>query len=296
VQGDATFHGADGSTALVRRGALYRSGGGAWLATAAGQVELGLSDGTATYLGPQTDLVLTQVADPTLGVTATTLTLNRGLALAVLALGPGERFAILAPTGVEAGAEAGTLGVVFDPATGRLEADCLAGECLLSRGQASLALQAGQRGWFEGTEGPFGPESAQTDHWAYSGVALPASTPTEAPLPSLTPSPSPTPRATRTRPPTRTPAPSATPTQPTPTPTRRPATVAPLFTATPVPPTAVPPTAVPPTNPPPTAVPPTAVPPTAVPPTPTLVIVPTPTPPPSDTPVPPTEPPPSPTP
>jgi tRNA A-37 threonylcarbamoyl transferase component Bud32 len=280
VSGDARLADASGERAL-RRGSFFEAGSGILVQTGRGEVELGLTDGTAVFVGPATGLEFSEVADPSRGVTATVLTLQSGAALATVSVEPGSLFALRAPTGARVEVALATVGVIFAPAEQRLDVDCLAGACRLAFEGRSLELPPGAHSAFTGAAGPSEPDAARPDLWAFTG--LPLATESPVPLSTATATGTPTPSATAS--PTLTPTATATPSA-TFTRTRPPPTATSTDTPTPVPP---PPTA---TNAPPPDEP---EPPTSRPPTPPVTEAPpTPAPPPP-TEAPPTSPPPQPT-
>src|SRR5262249_317016 len=77
VQGSAASQIGNGLTKTVTAGALLPTGAGSHVRTADGQMQLSLTDGTLLYLGPQSDVELTNIADSRSGSTATLLTLWR---------------------------------------------------------------------------------------------------------------------------------------------------------------------------------------------------------------------------
>jgi hypothetical protein len=240
---------------------LLPTGAGARVSTTDGQLQLGLTDGASVYLDAQSELELTTVADPRAGTTSTLLTLLRGKALAVLPAQTQDYFAMLVSSGTRAEALGSTLGdrlgVQYDPSLQRLDVDCLAGQCRISASSANQALAGGQHSWLDAHGGPFAPDGARADIWAFAGLsqtaavsATPGSALTATPAASATPiataSHTALPTATASNTPTVTASPQPTVTASR---TRVPITRTPIPpTATSIPPTEVPATQVPPTQ------------------------------------------------
>jgi hypothetical protein len=259
VQGSAESQAGGGVAASITRGALLPTGPGSRVRTAAGQLTLGLTDGATLILGSQTELELTSVADPRTGSTSTLLNLIRGKLLGVVALAPGEYFAVQVGSGLRAESLGSTFGTEYDPGRQRLDLDCLVGACRLIGSTGSLNLAADQHSWLDAFGGPFPADTARAELWAYGAAALTQNAPvgTATIASPATAAATATRAATNTRQPTasNSPTTTASSTQPPASPTRRPTTAAtrPPNTATRIPPTAIPPTAVPPTSVPPTS-------------------------------------------
>jgi serine/threonine protein kinase len=277
VQGSAESQAGGGVAASITRGALLPTGPGSRVRTAAGQLPLGLTDGATLILGLQTELELTSVADPRTGSTSTLLNLIRGKLLGVVALAPGEYFAVQAGSGLRAESLGSTFGAEYDVGRQRLDLDCLAGVCRLIGSTGSLDLAADQHSWLDAFGGPFPADTARAELWAYGAAVLTPNAPVGTALvaSSATAAATATRAASSTRRPTASTSPTTAPssTQPPASPTRRPTMAAPRppNTATRIPPTSIPPTSVPPTSVPPTTRPPTPVPPQTDTPTPSAV-------------------------
>ena len=249
VRGGASSQVGNSAQKGVARGALLPSGTGSHVKTTDGQIQLGLPDGAVVYLGPQSDLELTHMADPRSGSTSTLLTLVSGKVLAVVTLAPGNYFAVQAGSGLRAESLGSTLGAQYDPGKQRFDLDCLVGACRLTSASASLDLSGGQHSWLDAFGGPFAADAARPDVWSYAGLnqaaaatpgLAPATTPApsetaiEAASPSATDTPTATPSETPSMTNTASPQPSATSTRTrAPTATRQFDTPTPPFTDTP---------------------------------------------------------------
>ena len=175
---------------LVAGSALgFTAGGG--LQTLAGTAEATLPDGTRLYLDRFTLVTLDQLADPQSVDRNTVITIARGRILLAAAVAPGSTLTVVTASGLRAQVLGTVLGLRYDAASDRLEADCLEGNCLLANAADVLQLAAGEGAWVSPHDSgrlglaryaDFAALGAGDPLWITpSPTATPTSTPTNTP-------------------------------------------------------------------------------------------------------------------
>ncbi|HEY5119146.1 MAG TPA: protein phosphatase 2C domain-containing protein [Anaerolineales bacterium] len=166
---------------------------GGTLQTLEGRIQFILPDSSRINLDRFSKVTLTQIVDPHTEERNNILTLEQGRLLVVYSPPAGYSSTIAAPGNLRAQVLGSILGVAFDPAKSRLDADCLEGACLIANAGNVLPLSEGQSAWANaGGIGPLG--DARYDLWLdLGGMDAAWITPT------LLPSPTPTATPTRTQ-------------------------------------------------------------------------------------------------
>lgn len=192
IQGDVRYETPADSPVTAEGGETIPAAGGTRIFTAAGsQVKLELSDGSTVFLGENTSIELTSIADEPDAFT--TLTQVRGILLV-----DSDNLMVLANQRAFQAQATGTLmGVHYEPINGSFMVDCLEGTCLVGE---SLQLTSGQRAGYE--EGILSVKVRESDYdlWSALGWEL-------VPTPTIIPTMTTTPTLTETLTPTATPFP-----------------------------------------------------------------------------------------
>lgn len=192
VQGEVKYETPTETTVSAEAGETIPGAAGTRIFTAAdSQATLQLSDGSTVFLGENTSIELTSIADTPGGLT--TLTQVKGTLLVdshnLLVLADGRAF--------QAETTGTVMGVHFEPINGYFMVDCLEGTCLVGN---SLQLTSGQRAGYE--EGSLMDDAVDADYdlWNDLGGEI-------VPTPTITPTMTASPTPTETLVPTATPLP-----------------------------------------------------------------------------------------
>lgn len=181
VQGEVKYETPTEAPEPAEAGETIMAAGGTRIFTAAGsQVTLQLSDDSTVFLGENTSIVLTSIADTPGGLT--TLTQVKGYLLV-----DSDNLLVLTNQHAFQAQATGTLmGMHYEPINGYFMVDCLEGTCLVGD---SLQLTSGQRAGYE--EGRLMDKAvgAVYDPWIDLGGEV---VPTPAVTPTMTASPIPT--------------------------------------------------------------------------------------------------------
>jgi hypothetical protein len=125
-------------------GTLIDAQAGMRVQTNRGTVKLQLSDGTQIYVGNNSSVTLTRIADPKQRQMDSTVVLNKGQILLDISHGSGGAAKVVAGDKNQISLTGEFIGVTYAPGTGQVDADCLQGACRLADGQAGQDLQSGQ--------------------------------------------------------------------------------------------------------------------------------------------------------
>jgi len=168
-----------------------------------GMAVLDLPDGSTIFIGPDTVISLTSVADPAAQTKNTLITIKSGKLVVKVSLRAGNTFAVQTNDGRTAKVEGTVMGVLITPT--RFEVDCFEGHCSIGTKTASQSISGNQYSGFDGqslgeVKGPARCEEwrknfPNQDIFAEIGVCVP-STPTPAQS-TLTPEPTINAEATR---------------------------------------------------------------------------------------------------
>lgn len=109
---------------------------------------LDLNDGSRIFVGPDTGLVLTSVADPATQTRDTVLTLQNGKLIVVVLLRAGNTFSVVTLDGRIAKVDGSIMGVQLEP--NRFIVDCFEGHCSIGTNVSSQGLMGEQYSWLDG--------------------------------------------------------------------------------------------------------------------------------------------------
>lgn len=188
-------------------------------------LRLGLADQSIVYLGPDSEVELSAIADGS-SLLETSLILRRGIVLIASGGRPQQTVAVRTPSGGLARLLGSVMGVIFDDLLPRQDVDCFQGRCELydeAGGRLPVTVQQGQHAWLSGAGMVSPPDATRNELYSFAGYCgglIPTPTPpvgggpaaaTRTPLGPLFVEPTrpPTPTATRAAP--RPPPPTATP-------------------------------------------------------------------------------------
>jgi len=151
-----------------------------------GMAILDLPDGSRVFIGPNTILSLTSVAEPTTQNKDTLITINSGKMVAVVSLRVGNTFSVYTKDGRVAKVDGSVMGVSLTST--RLEVDCFEGHCSIG----TTPLAGDQYSWLDGQVPGEIKSPARCDDWRmmfpgqdiFSQIGV-CATPT--PVPSPTP-------------------------------------------------------------------------------------------------------------
>ena len=130
---------------------------------------LGLTDGAAVYLGPQSELELNSVADPRAARPPPCSTCCAASAGRWRPSGLFRRAGRQRPA-AESLAPLATSWAQIDPWPAAAGPGLPGGACRLTTTSANLALAAGQHSWLDAFGGPFAPDADRPDVWTFAGL------------------------------------------------------------------------------------------------------------------------------